>query len=489
MGKRILLVEDDLAIRQLLSVIMQNESHSTVKASNGIEGLAALEANKNHIDLIISDIMMNDMDGFEFLKNVKANPNFKTIPFVFLSAKTDPQSRILGLRLGADDYITKPFNRDEVALKIRMLLEKSNNLKKTTITGLAGNLRNMSMPEVYQLISITKRSGILILVSPVLSGAMYFKNGVLINAAIGDDWGEESARKLVCLNEGDFRFEPNPLQNIKAIISKSFDELNKACPIPTAEDTEEEVHEVVETSHEPITLALDAKFKVIKNIDSSSSDLTVNEKSALQLISVNPDITAREVEQILGANARSIISILMTKGYIGRTEAAKPTLTHPPSSPPLTVAKFLDELTLYEGENDLYALHVGLLGTKENIKSFIGTFAIETEAYMENVEFNKESVLANLPNFKMIKLLLEGHVVYFHTLICYPGQQFLWDAIFNPTIGVIVLNEKSIVSDVTNFMEFSNIRRFRTVLEDMDGRAKPDISKILQVLYRVIARS
>lgn len=489
MGKRILLVEDDLAIRQLLSVIMQNESHSTVKASNGIEGLDALESNKNHIDLIISDIMMNDMDGFEFLKNVKVNPSFKTIPFVFLSAKTDPQSRILGLRLGADDYITKPFNRDEVALKIRMLLDKSNNLKKSTITGLAGNLKNMSMQEVYQLISITKRSGILILVSPLFSGAMYFKNGILINAAIGDDWGEDSARQLICFNEGDFRFEPNPLHNIKAIISKSFDELSKDCPAPTTEGAAEEPAKAEEISHEPITLALDARFKIVKNIDSTSSDLTNSEKSALQLISVNPDITLREVEQILGANARSIISILMTKGYIGRTEPAKAAPTAPLPPPPLTIAKFLNELTMYEGENDLYALHVGLLGSKENIKSFIGTFAIETEAHMENVEFNKESVLANLPNFKMIKLLLEGHIVYFHTLICYPGQQFLWDAIFNPTIGVIVLNERGIASDVANFVEFTNIRRFKTILEDMEGSTKPDISRILQILYRVIARS
>jgi len=105
------------------------------------------------------------------------------------------------------------------------------------------------------------------------------------------------------------------------------------------------------------------------------------------------------------------------------------------------------------------------------------------------VEFNKESVLANLPNFKMIKLLLEGHIIYFHTLICYPGQQFLWDAIFNPTMGVMVLNEKSIVSDVANFMEFANIRKFKTVLEDMEGSAKPPISKVLQIIYRVIARS
>jgi CheY-like chemotaxis protein len=467
-SKRILLVEDDLAIRQLLSVILQNENYITVKASNGNEGLHALEANKNHIDLILSDILMPDMDGFEFIKAVKGNPDFKTIPFIFLSAKTDAQSRIMGLRLGADDYIPKPFNRDEVSLKIKLLLEKSTSLKKSTITGLAGNLKNMSMKELLQVINITKRTGVIVIVSPAVSGALYFRGGILINAAIGDKWGEESAIKLVCLPEGDFRFEPNPLENIPALVTHTSEELLKYC------NYEQSMPQHIENDHGLIV------------VKSSNGDLSGEEKSVLQLISLNPNITIAEIEKLLGQNSENTVSILLNKGYLAESNVEKPKAkVSIPSPDVISLDTVVNKLKQYENEHDLYAIHIGLLGSKQSVEKFTINLVKGASAAVEKIKFDPNTALGNIPNFILLKITLQTQVVYLHILACKSDQQFLWDAIFNPTIGTIILYEDEIKQEVEHFLQFTQQRNHKHVMHH-PKEGTLEFLEILTLLDRIL---
>lgn len=124
-AKKILVVDDNAEFRALMSGTLKSE-YAVVTASDGNEGLKALAAGK--IDLIISDLIMPGMDGMEFCAAVKANINYSHIPFILLTAKTDPDSNIRGLKNGADDYITKPFSPKILLARIDSLLRMRSRL-------------------------------------------------------------------------------------------------------------------------------------------------------------------------------------------------------------------------------------------------------------------------------------------------------------------------------------------------------------------------
>lgn len=115
----ILVVDDNSDVRSYVSSIIRKE-YDFINAANGQEGLALLE--KYHPDLIICDIMMPVMDGYAFLRKVRANRELKGTPFIFLTAKADLEMKIEGLEEGADEYLVKPFNSLELQARVKALL-------------------------------------------------------------------------------------------------------------------------------------------------------------------------------------------------------------------------------------------------------------------------------------------------------------------------------------------------------------------------------
>ncbi|MFX1456781.1 MAG: PleD family two-component system response regulator [Promethearchaeota archaeon] len=109
----ILLVEDNLDILNYLKTTLEFNEAEVITAENGKEGLKALSEQKDIPDIIISDILMPVMDGYEFFNEVSNNPALCHIPFIFLSALDSPEDIRMGKMLGADDYITKPINEDD----------------------------------------------------------------------------------------------------------------------------------------------------------------------------------------------------------------------------------------------------------------------------------------------------------------------------------------------------------------------------------------
>lgn len=120
MDKRILIAEDDEDIIGLLKLYLEKDGYEVVVATNGEEAFP--KAMKNKISLAILDIMMPKMNGYELTKRLR---EVTQIPILILSAKNDDSEKILGLDLGADDYLTKPFNPLEVLARIRSLLRRS----------------------------------------------------------------------------------------------------------------------------------------------------------------------------------------------------------------------------------------------------------------------------------------------------------------------------------------------------------------------------
>lgn len=115
----ILVVDDNPDVCGYVSSIIRND-YDFINAPNGREGLLLLE--KHRPDLIISDIMMPVMDGYEFLRRVRANDELKSVPFIFLTAKADLDMKIEGLEEGADEYLVKPFNSLELLARVKALL-------------------------------------------------------------------------------------------------------------------------------------------------------------------------------------------------------------------------------------------------------------------------------------------------------------------------------------------------------------------------------
>jgi len=122
----LLVVEDSTEMRQLIKLTM-GQDYDYLEAANGIEGLKV--AKEKIPDLIISDVMMPQMDGYGFCKEVLKYPVTAHIPFIFLTAKADNQSQIQGLETGSSDYLIKPFNVRELQLKVRNQLDRINQLK------------------------------------------------------------------------------------------------------------------------------------------------------------------------------------------------------------------------------------------------------------------------------------------------------------------------------------------------------------------------
>jgi CheY-like chemotaxis protein len=110
--KKVLVIEDDESIRFLITSALEYEDYKVLEAANGVEGF--LLAKENLPDLIISDIMMPQMDGFETLTKLKNDPETANIPFIFLTSLHNPASIRLSEELGASNYILKPFKAKEV---------------------------------------------------------------------------------------------------------------------------------------------------------------------------------------------------------------------------------------------------------------------------------------------------------------------------------------------------------------------------------------
>ncbi|MCL2077328.1 MAG: response regulator transcription factor [Oscillospiraceae bacterium] len=124
--EKILIVDDDKSACEMLSLVLEKEGYRTLQAYSGADALKQCETTP--LDLMILDVMIPDKDGWEVCKEVR---KFSDIPIIMLTAKDDMLEKILGLELGADDYITKPFDVKEVLARVKALLRRTKNLKNT----------------------------------------------------------------------------------------------------------------------------------------------------------------------------------------------------------------------------------------------------------------------------------------------------------------------------------------------------------------------
>lgn len=142
----ILVVEDEINLRNTLALNLELEQYQVSAIGNGKEALSFFKSNYSTIHLVVLDVMLPDINGFDLCKEFKSiQPQ---IPVIFLTAKNQTSDKISGLRLGADDYLSKPFDLEELLLRISNILKRNRPIASTSVFRFKGGAINFETFEI-----------------------------------------------------------------------------------------------------------------------------------------------------------------------------------------------------------------------------------------------------------------------------------------------------------------------------------------------------
>ena len=147
---RILVVDDDDAINELIKINLELFGYDTVTAKDGIQGFTL--AKQEMPDLIILDVMMPEVDGYTVAKRVRENELTKNIPILMLTAMGQLEDKVRGFDIGVDDYLVKPFEMDELKVRVRALLKRTNAIPESLATKEILTVGDITLlPEIYSV--------------------------------------------------------------------------------------------------------------------------------------------------------------------------------------------------------------------------------------------------------------------------------------------------------------------------------------------------
>jgi len=204
----ILVVDDSRLVRELIRDSFVEAGYSVATAAGAEEALARL--GEALPDLILSDVAMPGMDGWALCEAVKSDPRYAEIPFVFLSGHREVPERLRGLRLGAYDYLLKPFSVEELLVRVRLILDRTGlpgAPKPEPKPGLSGHTSHLAVADLIQLLSVNGKTGTLTLVAEQ-SGRVQLREGRIVGATAGSASGRKALYRLVGWTDAEFRFEP-----------------------------------------------------------------------------------------------------------------------------------------------------------------------------------------------------------------------------------------------------------------------------------------
>ena len=123
--QKILIVDDELDALTALKRALEADNYNVIEASDGLSAIEKVKTEKP--DVVLLDLMMPEMDGIEACKHLKSDPKYKHIPIIMLTARGEIDNKIEGIEMGADDYVTKPFNLPELKARIKMVLRRAQD--------------------------------------------------------------------------------------------------------------------------------------------------------------------------------------------------------------------------------------------------------------------------------------------------------------------------------------------------------------------------
>jgi DNA-binding response OmpR family regulator len=200
----ILVADDDAWILRMVTTVLEKRGHTVVTATDGEEAFEKAVANPP--DLVITDVMMPNMDGWTLIRALRARPEFSFIPVIFLTALGSDDDRIRGFRLGADDYLPKPFRFEELDLRVEKTMQRTRSLEaaaraqvgtsslpasqssQADPAGLVGSLKQVGISSLLVLMEMERKTGILTVTreNEEAVAKIYLRDGAVVYAEIED---------------------------------------------------------------------------------------------------------------------------------------------------------------------------------------------------------------------------------------------------------------------------------------------------------------
>ena len=210
----ILMIDDDKELCSLIKKCLDNEEMSTLVAFSGSLGLKILGENKDNLSLIILDVMLPDLDGFSILKRVREISN---VPVLMLTAKNSEEDKIIGLRTGADDYLTKPFSINELTARVDSLIRRFTTFNKTHDTqkgnlilkGMTIDIDNRIVCVNDKQIDLTGKEFDLLLFLANNKGRVYTKKQIYTQVW-ENDYAFDDSNIMSFISKLRKKIEPNP---------------------------------------------------------------------------------------------------------------------------------------------------------------------------------------------------------------------------------------------------------------------------------------
>lgn len=195
MKKKIFIVDDDPSVIELLSSYLNLGGFDVYGETDPFKGLQKIK--ELLPEVIVCDINMPELNGFELLKKIKKVDELRNSYIIMLTSHDTTDFKIRGLELGADDYITKPFQRAEVLARIRAAMRK---LERQSDNEIIGDLSQMTLVDIFQFFELNKKSGIIDI--PTLNAKIRVSNGLItfLNYKIHDPY--EALLRMLLLNKG-----------------------------------------------------------------------------------------------------------------------------------------------------------------------------------------------------------------------------------------------------------------------------------------------
>ncbi|HET9481895.1 MAG TPA: response regulator [Candidatus Polarisedimenticolia bacterium] len=223
--RRILVVDDSVLIRQVLADAFTPAGFQVESAGDGLEAIRRI--GEARPDVIIADILMPAMDGWALCEALRRDPVTRDIPIVFLTTERDVPKRIKGLGMGADDYVCKPFSKEELMARVEAILrrvarEPEQEAAPADVASprpsLAGHTDELPMADLLQHLSINNRSGTVHLRGESLA-RIYLRDGRLLNAETQGVKGEKALFRIMSWPWATFEFEPGePPRDVEAAL-------------------------------------------------------------------------------------------------------------------------------------------------------------------------------------------------------------------------------------------------------------------------------
>jgi DNA-binding response OmpR family regulator len=216
--QQLLLVDADPRSVRVLEVSLRKSGFSVTTATDGVDAFSKIQFSAP--DLILADTRLPRMDGFEFVKRLKEDPELMNVPVVFLTSQRSIEDKIRGLELGVEDYLTKPIFVRELTARVNLLLaRRTQESMATTVTSgprtrLSGSLEDMGLVDLLQTFEVSRKSGVARVREPRgIEIVIYFRDGKVVDAELGRLRGEEAVYRALIWSVGTFEVQFRPVTN------------------------------------------------------------------------------------------------------------------------------------------------------------------------------------------------------------------------------------------------------------------------------------